>query len=125
MSDKADSTTSVVVVQEESTSFTGKGMGLDLKKLLRDLTKHGTAAIEKLVALMGSEDHKVALTAAKTLLEMQVQVAKDMNTDQLQRLIAQVKLGATKRLVNAKGEEDDDGKPIVDFTNIHVLPSTS
>lgn len=123
MSDQTDSTGSVaVVLQEENPSFIVGG--LDLKKLLRDLSRHSKDAIDKIVALMASKDEKVALAAAKTLLEMQTQVAKDMNTDQLQRLIAQVKLnlGGGKRLIPVKGEdEEDSGKPVVDFTTIRQV----
>lgn len=121
MSDQTDSTGSVaVVLQEENPSFLVGG--LDLKKLLRDLSRHSKDAIDKIVALMASKDEKVALAAAKTLLEMQTQVAKDMNTDQLQRLIAQVKLnlGGGKRLIPLKDDDDEEspGKPVVDFTTI-------
>lgn len=128
MSDQTDSTATssagsvAVVLQEENPSFLVGG--LDLKKLLRDLAKHSGKAIERLVILMSSQDEKVALTAAKTILEMQTQVAKDMNTDQLQRLIAQVKLnlGGGKRLIPMKGEdEEDSGKPVVDFTTIQAV----
>lgn len=124
LSDQTDSTGSVaVVLQEENPSFLVGG--LDLKKLLRDLSKHSKTAIDKIVVLMESKDEKVALAAAKTLLEMQTQVAKDMNTDQLQRLIAQVKLnlGGGKRLIPLKGEEEDEEnrKPVVDFTTIQAV----
>lgn len=125
MSDQTDSTSGAsgavqVVLQEESFLTNG----LDLKKLLRDVSKHSKAAIDKLVKLMDSEDHKVALAAAKTLLEMQTAITKDMNTDQLQRLIAQVKLkgGGGRALVPVSGEDDEENdRPTVDFTTIRQV----
>lgn len=127
MSDQTDSTSGAnsgsgavqVVLQEES--FTNGG--LDLKKLLRDISKHSKAAIDKIVALMASKDEKVALAAAKTLLEMQTTVAKDMNTDQLQRLIAQVKLKPGSKTLVPVGQEDDEenDRPVVDFTTIRQV----
>lgn len=96
---------------------------LDLKKLLRDLSKHSKTAIEKLAVLIASQDERIALSAVRTLLEMQTQIAKDINTDQLQRLIAQVKLnGGVKRLLPVdKEDEEQDDRPTVDFTNIRVV----
>lgn len=110
----------VQVVLPEESFLSG---GLDLKKLLRDLSKHGRTAIDKLVKLMENDDPKVALAAAKTLLEMQTTVAKDMNTDQLQRLIAQVKLGRGTKTLVPVGEKDDEenDRPVVDFTTIRQV----
>lgn len=126
MSDQNDSTSRAtgsvqVVVTEEAPSFLNGG--LDLKSLLRSLKAHSKTAVDKLVLLMSNDDPKVALAAAKTLLEMHATVAKDMNTDQLQRLIAQVKLGSgRKELVPVKtDEEEEDDKPVVDFTTIRKI----
>lgn len=121
MSDNTGSTGSVaVVLQEEAPSFLKES--LDLKRLLKDLTKHGKAAVDKLVSLMESDDEKIAIQAAKTLLEMQAQVAKDMNNDQLQRLIAHIKLGKEQRqLIPVKGEEEENPRPVVDFSTIREV----
>lgn len=120
MSEETGSTGSVaVVLQEEVPSFLKDG--LDLKKLLRDLAKHSSKAVDKLVTLMSNDDPKIALQAARTLVEMQVQVAKDINSDQLQRLIAQAKLGSgQKQLIPVSGEGNED-RPVVDFTTIREI----
>lgn len=90
---------------------------VDLKKLQRDIAKHGKPAIDALVSLLDSKDEKTRLTAATRLLEFQVAIAKEINGEQLQRLIAQVKLtlaGGKKSLYPG----EDDNTPLVDFTTI-------
>lgn len=62
-------------------------------------------------------DDKTKLAAASKLLDLQRQVAQDINQDELQRLIANVKFGGPRQL-----EVDDDDTPDVDFTQ--VLPAT-
>jgi hypothetical protein len=54
-----------------------------------------------------------------------VSVAKDISTDQMQRMIAQIKLGSpggskAVALQNDDGERDKN-KPIVDFTTIRTI----
>ena len=61
-------------------------------------------------------DDKTKLAAASKLLDLQRQVAQDINQDELQRLIANVKFGGPRQL-----EVDDDDTPDVDFTQ--VLPA--
>lgn len=88
---------------------------IDLAKLLRDLKKQQAPAVLALVKLLESKDEKVRLTAAKSLLELQVSVAKEINSDALNRMIAEMKLsgGASKRLVKV-----EDDRPLVDFSTI-------
>jgi len=117
MSDQAVSTSVMVELQQEVPSFLTQS--IDLKRLLRDVSKQARPALDALIGLLASKDEKIRLTAAKTLLELQVSVAKEINTDQMQRLIAEVKLtGASKRLVPI-GE--DDNRPLVDFTTIREI----
>lgn len=117
MSDQAVSTASVVVeLKQEVPSFLHGG--IDLKRLLKDVAKQSKPAVEALVKLLESKDEKVRLTAAKTLLELQVTVAKEINADEVNRLIAEMKLqGASKALVPV--EEED--RPLVDFTTIREV----
>jgi hypothetical protein len=122
LSEQTPSTDSVaVVLQEENQSFLTDS--LDLKKLLRDVSKHSKVAIDKLVDLLKCDDPRTQLAAAKTLLEMQVQLTKDMNTDKLQRMIAQLKLGGTRKLVAVSQDDDDekDSRPVVDFATIKQM----
>ena len=73
-----------------------------------------------LVTLMTAEDSddKTKLAAASKLLEFQRQAAQDINQDELQRLIANIKFGGPKSLGY---DPDDDDTPDVDFTQ--VLPA--
>lgn len=89
-----------------------------LKKLLASLTKESEDAIEVILKIMNDKevDDKTRLAAASKLLDLQRQVAQDINQDELQRLIANVKFGGPKQL-----EVDDDDTPDVDFTQ--VLPA--
>ena len=71
-----------------------------------------------LVGILTDEksDSKTKLLAASKILEFQRQAAQDINQDELQRLIANIKFGGPKSL-----EYEDDDTPDVDFTQ--VLPA--
>lgn len=88
-----------------------------LKDVLKKLNKESEGAVEMIVAVMNSAeaDDKTKLAAASKLLDLQRQVAQDINQDELQRLIANVKFGGPRQL------EMDDDTPDVDFTQ--VLPA--
>jgi len=117
VSDQAVSTPSVVVeLKQEVPSFLNGG--IDLKRLLKDVARQSKPAVEALVKLLESKDEKVRLTAARTLLELQVTVAKEINSDEVNRLIAEMKLhGASKALVPV----EDEDRPLVDFTTIREV----
>lgn len=85
--------------------------------MLKSLTAESEGAVEMLVAIMNNKDtdDKTKLAAASKLLDLQRQVAADINQDELQRLIANVKFGGPRQL------EVDDDTPDVDFTQ--VLPA--
>ena len=89
-----------------------------LTGILKKLNKEAEGAVEMLVTLMTAEDSddKTKLAAASKLLEFQRQAAQDINQDELQRLIANIKFGGPKSL-----EYEDDDTPDVDFTQ--VLPA--
>lgn len=76
-----------------------------LKDVLKKLNKESEGAVEKLVEIMNSKDAdlKTQLAAASKLLDIQRQIAADLNQDELQRMIANVKFGGPKEL-----EVDDD-----------------
>ncbi len=79
--------------------------------LLKILSKSTQEAVDALEKLLKSQDEKIVLGAAKAVIELQRDLANDINTDDLQRLIANVKYGGPKEL-----EEDDT--PSIDFSNI-------
>ena len=119
MNENGSSTVSLVVeTQPELPSFLDDK--IDLKKLAREISKATSAAVDVLVKLLESKDEKVRLTAATKLVEMQVAVAKEISADQMQRLIAEIKLvrAPTKKLIDAK---DDTNKPLVDFGQIRQI----
>jgi hypothetical protein len=119
MSNHDSSTASVVVVmQEEAPSFLTNSV--DLKKLHTDIKRHSKAAIDALVSMLDSTDPKIKLTAATKLLEFQVSVAKELSSDQMQRLIAEVKLVKSPKS-NLVPVEDQKARPLVDFTTIRSV----
>lgn len=114
-----ETTASVQVYEAKEVSFLDNG--LDLKKLLRDITKHSKAAVEVLVqCIQQTTDKKMQLTAALKLLELQTTIAKDINDDQLRRLIAEIKVnrGGVGTLENTETEKQ---RPLVDFENIRSV----
>lgn len=86
-----------------------------LSKVLKALTAESQDAVDILVGLMTSDktDDKTKLAAASKLLDLQRQVAADINQDELQRLIANVKFGGPRQL-----ELEDDDTPQIDFTTV-------
>lgn len=88
-----------------------------LNKVLKSLTAESENAVEILVKLMTSPDtdDKTKLAAASKLLDLQRQVAADINQDELQRLIANVKFGGPKEL------EVDDDTPQIDFSVVQEV----
>lgn len=126
MSDQSNSTASAtgsvqVVVTEERNFLAGT---LDLKALGRQLKGLSKKALDKIEALLENPDPKMQLAAAQFLINMQIQVTKDMNTDQLQRLIAQVKLGSGRReLIPVNPEDEEDKPPQLDFSTIRAVKS--
>lgn len=113
-------TTTVMVAQSDTPSFLEDSV--DLKKLLKALTKESAKAIGVLVKLLESADEKTRERAAVKLLELQVTVAEKISADQMQRLIAQVKLTRpTGTLVPLGGEGQGKQRPLVDFSNIQEI----
>lgn len=84
----------------------------DLNATLKKLTKESDGAVETLVALMASEDEKIRLGAASKIIDLQRQIANDINQDELQRLIANVKFGGPKQLE----VDEDDNMPAIDYS---------
>jgi hypothetical protein len=90
--------------------------GIDLKALHKNLKSFSKEAVETLVTLLKSNNHKIKLQAAQVLLNLQVTVAKEISDDQIQRLVAEIKVANGSQ---GKIEGDDEkNTPLVDFTNI-------
>lgn len=106
------------VVVLEQKSFLSDS--INLKQLHRLLKTHGEAAIGILVAALQDKDVRVRMQAASKLLDMQILVAKEINADQMARLIAEIKIANGPKRLGAT-EEDENLTPIVDFTNVRAI----
>lgn len=111
----------VVATQEEDLSFLTNSV--ELKQVARKLTQASSKAVEILLKCLESKDERVQLQAATKLLEFHVNVAKEVSHDQMQRLIAEIKLarGGKTKLIDAPGGEGGKKRPIVDFTSIRQI----
>ena len=119
MSTYESSMTPVVVdLQTENQSFLIDGV--DLKKLQREVRKQSKSAIDALVSLLEeSKDENIKFRAASKLLDLEVEIAKTISQDSMQRLIAEIKLvRGPKKLIDLG---DDKSRPLVDFTNIRSI----
>lgn len=114
MNDTNSSAILVVETKPDLPSFLDEK--IDLKKLARDISKATSKGVEVLVSLLDSKDERVRLAAATKLVEFQVQIAKEISSDQLQRLIAEIKMvrQPQQKLVPLDGPQ----RPVVDFTTI-------
>jgi hypothetical protein len=120
MTQESSTVSLVVETQPELPSFLDDK--IDLKRLAREISKTTSAAVEALMKLLESKDERVRLQAATKLVDLQVQVAKEISADQMQRLIAEIKLvrAPQQKLIPVEG----DGKPkrpMVDFSTIRQI----
>lgn len=121
-------TTTQVEVQTEGkdaivTFLKGKH---ELAKLLKELAKHSDAAVKYLVDTLQDKDAdvKVKVDCAKTLIQLQAQVAKQISEDEMARLIAQVKLGGKGKsltLTPGEGGEEKPTTPRLDFDSVREV----
>lgn len=116
----SNQTATVMVVQPDAPSFLDQSV--DLKKLLRAVSRESAKAIDVLVKLLESKDEKTRLTAATRLLEFQVTVADKISADQIQRLIAQIKLnGPGQDKLIPLGGQPKENRPLVDFATVQKV----
>lgn len=114
----SNSMTITAVVQENNPSFLDDEV--QLKKLARELSKASKDAVDVLLSLLTSKDERVRMTAATKLIEFDIDVKKAISNDQMQRLIAEIKLNrqsTTKQLT----AEEENKRPIVDFSTIRTV----
>lgn len=118
MTQESSTVSLVVETQPELPSFLDDK--IDLKKLAREISKATSTAVEVLLKLLESKDERVRLQAATKLVEFQVQVAKEISADQMQRLIAEIKLvrAPQQKLVPVDGKP---ARPMVDFSTIREV----
>lgn len=111
----------VTVLSEVNQSFLSDSISSDLKSLLLALKRASKGAVEVLVKIMENDkiDPKVQVAAAKAILDSQVEVASKITADQIQRLIAEIKLN--RGVKNAKQLGEDNNTPVVNFTDIREV----
>jgi hypothetical protein len=115
------STVNLVVATQGSSSFLTDSV--ELKDVAKKLSKASKTAVEILSKCLESKDERVRMQAATKLLEFHVTVAKEISHDQMQRLIAEIKVARApgNKLIGADYPGDDKKKPIVDFTTIRQI----
>ena len=86
----------------------------ELSPLLKILTAEQQDAVDNLLFLMKSSEDKIKLQATEMYFKYLREISKDINDDQMQRLIANAKFGGPKEL-----EMDDT--PSVDFNQIQSV----
>lgn len=115
----SNSMTITTVVQEKTDSFLDDEV--QLKKLAKELSKASKEAIDVLLKLLESKDERVRMQAAMKLIEYDIDVKKAISADQMQRLIAEIKLNrgvtSTKQLVATEEKK----RPVVDFDRIRTF----
>lgn len=92
---------------------------IQLKVLSRELSKASKDAINVLVDMLKSTDSRVRMQAAIKLLEFDIDVKKAISSDQIQRVIAEIKIGGGSKTVEL--EDGSKKKPIVNFTEIRSI----
>jgi hypothetical protein len=71
----------------------------DLAFLYKGLKANSQKAIRRLVLGMESENERLAIDCAKTLLSFQMEVSKEINADIMQRMIQEVKNKGANRVM--------------------------
>lgn len=110
-----------VVTKDDNPSFLDDKV--DLKKLAREISKASKEAVDVLVKLLESTDEKVRMQAAIKLLEFDIDIKKAISQDQMQRLIAEIKLNrqSNTKVIDVENDEERKKRPIVDFSTIKVI----
>ena len=109
----------VVALQVKKPSFLDDEV--QLKKLSRHLSRSSSDAVDVLVKLLENADDKIKMQAAVKLLEFDLETKKSIAADQLQRMIADIKIGNSGRSKELELEDDRRSRPVVDFTSIREL----
>ena len=86
----------------------------ELSKLVRDLKKLSTKALEVLEAGLTSQDERVRMIAAEKLLKFYTDSASEVRADEIKALLLDIR---TNGLIG-QGSTADDDTPALDFDNI-------
>jgi hypothetical protein len=88
----------------------------ELADLLKRLKKLSKKTIEVLEQGLESTDERIRQQAANKIMDYLINVSKEVNQDQLNRLVLEVK---TSGLVGAGSSVQEDNTPILNFDEIH------
>lgn len=94
---------------------------IQLKKLSRELSKSSKEAIDVLVEMLQGDDKRLKMQAAIKLLEFEVSVKQAISSDQMQRLVAEIKLSGGSGSKTLELEDSVRNRPVVDFANIRSI----
>lgn len=104
-----------VVLTRHRHTFIKRKHSLDA--LHKDLDHASKEAVEVLLDIMQTtQDEKLKASCAEKLLKFKIDVATEIGTDQMQRLIAEIKFGGGQKQRNLT--TDDDDRPILDFDTV-------
>ena len=92
---------------------------IQLKALSTNLSKSSKDAVAVLVEMLKSPDLRLRMQAAVKLLEFDIDVKKAISTDQIQRVIAEIKVGGGNKMLEL--EDANKKKPVVDFSTIRSV----
>lgn len=110
-----------------ATKLTVKEVGLpsfvrkkhDLDKLSKKLAKEVEAAVDALINILETtKDEKVRLAAAKSLIEYNIDVSDKINKDEMQRLIAEVRLNPTGAAGRLEADSSGISRAVINFNEI-------
>ena len=107
----------VVALQVKKNTFLDEEV--QLKALSRELGKASKDAVAVLVKMLQSPDARLQMQAAVKLLEFDIDVKKSMSSDQIQRVIAEIKLGGGSKTLEI--EDAAKKRPIVNFSEIRSI----
>ena len=110
-----------VVVKDKPMTFIKESN--ELTKLLKRLERASEKAVDVIENIMEtSKDEKVQMAAATKLLEFQVATSKEINTQNMQNMIAEIKLNRDGGGLKGIGHGDaSDNVPLVDFGTIKTI----
>ena len=94
---------------------------VQLKKLSRELSKSSKDAIDVLVLMLQNKDDRIKMQAAIKLLEFDIDVKKAISSDQIQRVIAEIRLNGSSGSKTLELESEKAKRPIVDFSRIREI----
>ena len=107
----------VVALQIKKSTFLDTE--IDLKKLDKELSKVSKDAVDVLTEMLKHTDVRIRMQAATKLLELGLEVKKTISSDQIQRVIAEIKLGGGSKTLEI--EDAAKKRPIVNFSEIRSI----